>query len=615
MKRLFILFVCLWTGVVSCPGKVVPQERAEGVASAFFRQMTGGTKSAASGTVRLVATFPEVKTKVAATEPTIYVFEHTSGGYVLVSGEEAGRPVLAYSLSGRFPALTEIPVNMRDMLDFYSAVLYRARVMGWKPDAAVRAEWDAPTKAAEGTPVQLETAKWNQWSPYNDLCPKIKGQEVPCGCVATAMGIIMRYHKWPEQGSGTLPAYDYGWDNGKYQYHMEGQVLGHRYNWDAMSASGNFSQEGRSQVARLMLDLGIMSRMDYDPEGSGASGMAPLLLAKYFDYDKQMRYYDRIDGFTDVRWEAIIRNEIDANRPVFHCGASSRGGHAFVIDGYNGRYFSINYGWGGADNAFYTLVPVEGHEADLTEFSSGQDMVCQIMPNQGGTPYVNLFAGSAYSAFTWDFRSPSFVSSEVLLSIWSDASTGNGPTDLCYCLYDRSGNLKEVLSETVTFYSEEPEGIFPSVTCKAPSQVENGDVIQLSRPDELAGWIPIRGNRMGRVEFDRERPLSEMVSLGHSFGYPWDVDVAWSPCFFFRVVKDIYWEIRRVPDGQVLVKSSQFLGRLRTLWDNEAYYALSPVYSDYLRERVDHAFALPAGEEYELYFRNFDDEMTLRVVL
>lgn len=614
MKRLFILFLCLWAGVVSCPGKVVPQERAEGVASTFFRQMTGGTKSAASGTVRLVATFPEVKTKVASTDPTIYVFEHASGGYVLVSGEEAGRPVLAYSLSGRFPALTEIPVNMRDVLDFYSAVLYRARVMGWKPDAAVRAEWDAPTKAAEGTPVQLETAKWNQWSPYNDLCPLVDGQSVPCGCVATAIGIIMRYHKWPEQGSGTLPAYDYGWDNGKYKYHMDEQVLGHRYNWDAMSVSGNFSQEGRSQVARLMLDLGVMCRMDYAPEGSGASSVTPIQLAKYFDYDKQMRYYDRGDGFSEARWEALIRQEIDASRPVFYSGVSSRGGHAFVIDGYNGRYFSINYGWGGADNAFYTLTPVEGHEADLMEFTTWHDMVCQIMPNQGGSPYVNIFANSSYTPFTWDFRSPSFVSPEVYLYLDSSASTGNGPTDLCFCLYDRSGRLKEVLSEAVTYYSEKENGVFPPVTCKAPSQIEDGDVIRLSRPDALEGWVPLPGSRMGWVEFDRKRPLPELVTLGHAFGYPWSVDVTWSPNLFFRVYKDIFWEIRRVRDGKVIQTSTQILEKYWSFWIDDVYYSMNTVFEN-PRERVDHAFSLSSGEEYELYFRNFAEEMTIRVVL
>ena len=39
-----------------------------------------------------------------------------------------------------------------------------------------------------------------------------------------------------------------------------------------------------------------------------------------------------------------------------------------MLDGYDDRrYFSINYGWGGYMNAYYTMTPVEGHEADLTE--------------------------------------------------------------------------------------------------------------------------------------------------------------------------------------------------------------------------------------------------------
>lgn len=613
MKQLFTFILCLMAGAVTCVGAVVPQSRAEQVASSFFREMNGGTKSALSGAMRLVATFPEVKTKVAATEPTIFVFEHEAGGFVLVSGEDAGRPVLAYSLSERFPALDQMPVNMRDMLDFYSAVLYRARVLGWKPSPEIQDAWNLPTKAGtEGSMVVLQTAKWNQWSPYNDLCPKVNGQEVPCGCVATAIGIIMRYHKWPAKGTGTLPAYDYGWDGGGYLYHIEELTLGHTYNWDAMSEEGSFSQEGRSQVAQLMRDLGVMCQMDYDPAGSGASSLSPIALAQYFDYDKQMRYYDRED-YTAERWEELIRDEIDRKRPVFHCGSSSDGGHAFVIDGYNGRFFRINYGWGGAGNAFYTLSPVDGYESDLTEFSKWQDMVCWIMPNQGGTPYVYLDV-SSYEPFTWDYRSETFIKPEMTITAQEYASTGNGPTDLCYCLYDKTGQLKEVLSEIVTFDSSNGNSTFPSVVCRAPSQIADGDIIQLSRPDERYQWIPISAGRMYRTQFDTTHPLSALVSIGHTYGYSWEINTADRPALFFRAYKDLYWEVRRVRDGRVLMTSitmANYWGHV----SDDTIYTYSPLYRENPSQRVEHSFQLPAGEEYELFFRNIGEEMTLRVVL
>ena len=56
---------------------------------------------------------------------------------------------------------------------------------------------------------QYETAKWDQLSPYNKFCPMINNVRTVTGCVATAMAILMRYHQWPDAGTGTLPAYTY----------------------------------------------------------------------------------------------------------------------------------------------------------------------------------------------------------------------------------------------------------------------------------------------------------------------------------------------------------------------------------------------------------------------
>ena len=611
MKHLLSVFAALLAFSLACPAAVGPPERGEGIAAAFFRSAGGATKSTAQPSIHLLATYPEVKTKAASTDPLIYVYAQDGGGYVLVAGEDAARPVLGYDLSGSFPDETQTPPAMRDLLDFYMAVLYRARTLGWQPSADVRAQWDVPAKAVPASsPVVLTTAKWNQFSPYNDLCPKVNGQECPCGCVATAIAIIMRYHSWPAQGTGTLPGYDYGWDGVQYQYHLDGLALGHPYNWDSMSLEGNFTQAGRGEVARLIRDLGIMCKMDYDPAGSGASSISPIYLAQYFSYDKQMRYYDR-EEYGDTRWEELIRDEIDARRPVFYCGVSKDGGgHAFVLDGYNGRYFSINYGWGGYSNAFYTLTPIEGHASDVTEFTQWQDMVCRIMPDQGGTPYVKLSSGG-FAFFGWDFRAAEFTAEGIYVYPHSYLSTGDGVTPLCYCLYDRDGNLKEVLSEPYGFDSNEGRQYLPAIRCKAPSAVASGDVIQLSRPDDRYGWTAIPDDRLQQIRFS-ERPLSEMISFGHTYGEPSQPDFSLPSTLFFRADKDLYWEIRR-KDGTVLISSSSTVG----MWGRADYgfnYRMSPRYNSTPQGSVDYSFWIPAGE-YAFCYRNATEEMTLHVKL
>ena len=60
----------------------------------------------------------------------------------------------------------------------------------------------------------LLTTTWNQWGPYNNLCP----QGCPSGCVPTAVAQIMNYWKWPKQSIGVL-------DNGE-------DFSGHVYDWD-----------------------------------------------------------------------------------------------------------------------------------------------------------------------------------------------------------------------------------------------------------------------------------------------------------------------------------------------------------------------------------------------
>jgi hypothetical protein len=601
MKRTGLALICLLAGTFLSFAGVVTPERSAGVAKNFF----AATKAAGSSAMRLVASFPVSDTAAPDEAPAMYVYARESGGYVVVAGDDVAIPVLGYSTTGSFPTEAEMPVNMKSLLDWYAQVIGYARSQGWEPAASVRELWADPTKASASpmsTSVVLETANWNQWAPYNDLCPKPNGLSCPCGCVATAMAIIMRYHQWPVKGTGTLPAYDYWWDDAQqgYTQHVEPVLLGHTYEWDKMPLSyGNsYSQESGFQVAQLIRDLGVMSQMDYAPDGSGASGASPIKLAEYFGYDKQMRYQDRED-YSDEHWEALIRHEIDAGRPVFHCGFSNGGGHAFVLDGYQDRYFHINYGWGGSSNNFYAMTPIEGQSDRLTEFNKWQDMVTHIMPDQGGAPYVSLSPYPYVSQLGWDFRAPSFQSPEM--RFWVLTSTGSGPVEFCYCRYDREGNLKETLCEP---FVREPQGYYlitPSVTCQAPSQVEDGDCIMLSCRGDLTEWEPIPQSRLNYLQFDRQRPLSELVSVGYTFGRVQDGTPYNLPNFFIRAYKDIYWEIRL--DGEVVQRCS----------DRE----MQPEWKENLADFVDYEFIVQPGKgrEYELFFRNFDEEMTLHIVL
>ena len=277
------------------------------------------------------------------------------------------------------------------------------------------------------------------------------------------------------------------------------------------------------------------------------------------------------------------------------------------MDGYRDRYFSINYGWGGG-SGFYTITPIDGYESDLTEFSKWQDMVTHIMPDQGGAPYVSYYVGSDFAPFGWDFRSDTFRTGSSRLWAYS-RSTADGDTELCYCLYDADEHFKEALSDPFTVTSGSWPVIVPSVVCRAPSALADGDCIMLSRRDERYQWVPLPQQRYQYLMPDPTRKLSEMVSVGRSEGYATHWQQGYSPFLVFRAYKDIYWEIRS-KDGEVLLTSSAD----GEYYDEHILYLSEVLTNESKKDRAYFEFQLPSGE-YSLFFRNFEEEMTIKIIL
>ena len=70
----------------------------------------------------------------------------------------------------------------------------------------------------------------------------------------------------------------------------------------------------------------------------------------------------------------MLKENIDNSWPMYYSGFSSAGGHAFVCDGYQEDYFHFNFGWGGSQDGYYTLLTVNG-------FNDGQGAVLNTYPN------------------------------------------------------------------------------------------------------------------------------------------------------------------------------------------------------------------------------------------
>lgn len=531
MKRFILLVICISICSSAIADSVTPQQAAK-KAESFF---SGGIPTKSGSSVKLIWTWPEVQTKASnGSDPLIYVFERDGGGFAIVAGEDAAHPILGYSATDSF-STTDMPDNLRSFLSWYGEVLQCARDNHWSASPEMREEWNRGMTLADldnEQSVQLETAQWGQGSPYNDLCPVIDGVRCPSGCVATATAIIMRYHQWPKRGTGELPSYDYDYKGVK--GHVDGYRLGHEYQWDNMPMKrpeGGYTEEQSGQIAQLLYDVGVMTKMLYSPYASGAYiSNAGKGLLEYFDYDNSMltarRFYTINLSAIELQknWENIIRDEIQSYRPVLFTGRPAPGGlgegHAFVIDGFKDNYFSINYGWGGG-SCFFLLTPIDGHEEDLSNYYINQEMVYNIFPNnKQGDDSPNKFDFLLSTCFlNWDYVKRSFQFQEHLYLDVHSVKTDSICFEACLGHFDNQGNLLEWLSDPTSIVVSEPFRSFQVNVnldgCKFRESVNDGDqLFVLYRYDEQQEWKRPDTIRDSGVTFDLHTPLTQLVTFG-----------------------------------------------------------------------------------------------------
>jgi hypothetical protein len=249
----------------------------------------------------------------------------------------------------------------------------------------------------------MTTTTWDQGLYYNEQCPADPagpGGHCVTGCVATAMGQILNYFRWPESGTGSYsydcPPYgtlfaDFG--NANYQY-------------DLMESSLAHSNE---EIAELLNHLGVSVDMVYGPDGSGMyNHKAAYSMKTYFKYSPETQYLYR--DSTTMDWDSVIVAHLNQKIPLYYAGWSVPGtiGHAFVCDGYQGEdYFHFNWGWGGSyDGYFYTDNLTPGG----SDFNLAQELIINAVPD------TNLYTYPAYCQ-----------GNKVIPSLFGTLDDGSGP--------------------------------------------------------------------------------------------------------------------------------------------------------------------------------------------
>lgn len=318
----------------------------------------------------------------AQADPQYYIFNNPDGGWVIIAADDRVNPVIAYSDEGAFTTVG-MPDNLRWWMDGVAESIDAVREEG--VSLPVREEWNNPLAGTSGQQkAELQTALWDQESPFNNLCPIVTGENVRSvtGCVATSMAIIMRYNRWPANGKGVIGGYT---TKTASTYIPPYPIDNHVYNWDDMprnnSIGAGWTSDQKNEVAQLMHDCGVAVEMDYSSKASSSSsGKMLRAIQENMSYSDKSALIAR-SSFTLDEWFAIMKREIDAGRVVYYGGEGDAGGHAFVCDGYDtdGSKLRINWGWSGSCNGFYTLdlfIP-----SDNYGFANNQEAIIGLAPD------------------------------------------------------------------------------------------------------------------------------------------------------------------------------------------------------------------------------------------
>ena len=313
-------------------------------------------------------------------DTALYIVNFTDeNGYALVKVDDDESLVVAFVEQGNlFPNSDIDNPGMRLFLNQLDAFFKLDTVITNPPISYIltdphpndppAAQWRITTHY----PALLHT-QWGQDEPFNDLCFTSDSVKAKAGCVAIALGQIFSAHQFPQSYNG----HNYNWNT--ILNYMFRPVPVPQYN------------SGKTSVAYLIHDIGLLVEMSYGQNSSGAYFYNVPQCFNAFGYSYQVRYsYD---------FNTCLDN-IAEGKPVYIRGVSNYGGHAWVIDGilvrvdttiqgYDNegniiypeeeKYVHCNWGWYGSGNGY---------------FLSGVFDLSQ--PAFGGTPGTGNFSSDNY---------------------------------------------------------------------------------------------------------------------------------------------------------------------------------------------------------------------------
>ena len=372
--KIVLVSITLFFLTINCFSKEVNKEDAHKLALNFYSERSGINISDLN--------FGDEFTISNGLYPVCYIF-NINEGFIIISADNAAFPVPGYSFETNYTG-ENFPPAFDVWLKSYEDQIIFAIENKLLASINIQTVWNKyltenfiPAKDFISIEPLLSTT-WSQGCYYNTMFPE--DTLAPCGhlytgCVATAMGQIMKYHNYPEHGIGSNGYNDPNYDS------VYADFENTYYDWTEMEDHLDYENEA---VAELLYHCAISINSEFYYYGTGAIDTSVrYALTKYFFYKPEAEFLwrDEYDG----NWHALLRNELNNSRPVLYGGVGQNKayyGHTFVCDGFQDTsFFHFNWGWNGSYNGYYYLDTLIVGDYNFNLF---HDAVIGIEPDVSG---------------------------------------------------------------------------------------------------------------------------------------------------------------------------------------------------------------------------------------
>lgn len=345
-----------------------------------------------------------------------YVVSLEPAGMVILPADDLVEPIVAFSPNGKYKPAPANPLTAlvgRDLPGRVAAV----RALQAKPRApgeklvlpprwsAAQKKWRmleqvsaaitngelAPHLTTPPSDLRVGPLLATQWDQMEFWLPTCSSW-FPCGCVATAMGQLMKYHEYPAGISsiqGTISLLVRDPYSGLYYLQPEQELfeepfVASPYDWSHMpntmpamvpDANGLVTDTGYLNIYKLLHDAATSVDMKYNwdtqvqpiqPYGEADLLKAAVSLTSVFGYGNAKKGYYAGNNIPYNNLMRMINPNLDAQLPVLlgiYDPTPAPGGHAVVADGYGQQlstwYHHLNMGWAGDDNWWYNLPNID----------------------------------------------------------------------------------------------------------------------------------------------------------------------------------------------------------------------------------------------------------------